>query len=224
MIDYSKYKLGIKKKSKLGSKEDVAKMAAPKLVQILYNILHIGPRLILRSVYMVMRANIVTRILSALVLVIFDTISLIRKRISFKQFCINVTLALMLLIGGTTGWYAGESIAGILFENVVIGIIVSIIFAGLFGFALGAITEKIFKRFVKDDAAHMLEICNDVFCELAQKYSLTPEQAETACTTITIDASTIRNMYATKDKASYAKTLIEPRLSVIGNSSKKQEE
>ena len=214
-IDYNQYKLSAKKKSKIGSKADIAKMAAPKAAQFLYNFLHIGPRLVLRSAYMLLRANIVTRILSSIVLVTFDTVSFIRKRISLRQYIINVGLALMLMLGGTAGWYGGSYVIGIFIENAVLGIIAGIIGAGLLGFVLGAIWEKIISIFVKDDTTAMLEICQEVFCRLAKEYSLNANQAQQAAETIKIDTNIVRQMYISQDKTTFACELIEPQLKEI---------
>jgi len=215
-IDYTQYQLTVKKQSKLSSKEDIAKLAAPKLAQVVFNILQIGPRIILRSAYMILRANIITRIISAVVLMVFDSISFARKRISLRQYFINVTLALMLLFGGTAGWYAGEYfVAWVLIENAVLTIIICIIGAGLFGWAAGFVTEKIINRFFKDDSHDMLVICNNVFCELATEYNLSPEQAEEAAESILINKSVVRAMYAAKDKNAFAHGLIEPSLKKI---------
>jgi len=214
-IDYKKYKLNVKKKSKVGSKEDLVKMAAPKAAQVLYNIVTIGPRLILRSAFQLLRANIITRILSAIVLVSIDTYLFVRKRISLKQYLINVALAALLLVGGTAGWYAGQNVGYILFQNAVIGIIAGVIGAGVLGFGFGAVFEKIIGKFVKDDTADMLEICNGVFCNLAEKYDLTEEQAEKVVEALQLDPPTIRKMYASPDKTTFACELIEPCLKEI---------
>ena len=208
-MDYSKYKLQVKKKSKFGSKDDVVRMVAPKAAQVVYNILTIGPRLILRSVYMVMRVNIVTRLISVLILLVFDTYSLLRKRISVKQFLINVSLALMLLIGGTAGWYGGQGILAYFFDSIVIAIIGGIIGAAALGLLFGGLLEKIIKKFFTDDTQDMLEICNKVFCELAQDYKLDETQAEKACESIEIDSTTIKKMYASADKIAYARGVMK---------------
>jgi len=215
-IDYTQYQLTMRKQSKLSSKEDIAKLAAPKLAQVLFNVLHVGPRIILRSAYMILRANIITRIISAAVLMIFDTISFVRKRISLRQYFINITLALSLLFGGTAGWYAGEYFAAwVMIENVVLGFVVAIIGAGLFGWAAGFLAEKVINRFFKDDSHDMLVICNQVFCELAQKYQLSPEQAEKAVGDILINKTVVRQMYSSLDKAAFAHELISPCLKEI---------
>lgn len=221
-IDYNKFKLNIKKKSKVGSKEDLAKMAAPKAAQVLYNIVTIGPRLIMRSAFQLLRANIITRIISAVVLVSIDTFLFVRKQISPKQYVINVAMAALLLVGGTAGWYGGQNMGYVLFENAVIGIIAGVIGAGVLGFALSSVFEKIIGKFVKDDTKDMLEICNDVFCELAIKYQLTEEQAQKATETILLDGATVRKMYAAKDKKAIACQFIEPCLQEISKKIKEQ--
>ncbi|MCL2236250.1 MAG: hypothetical protein FWB98_07415 [Defluviitaleaceae bacterium] len=216
-IDYKKFKLGVKKKSKVGSKEDLAKMAAPKAAQVLYNIVTIGPRLIMRSAFQLLRANIITRIISAVVLVSIDTYLFVRKRISLKQYIINVAMAALLLVGGTLGWYRGQELGYILFENAVIGIIAGVIGAGVLGFVFSAIFEKIIGKFVKDDTKDMLDICNGVFCDLAEKYELTEEQAQKVAETVLLDAATVRKMYAAKDKTAIACEFIEPCIKEIKN-------
>jgi signal transduction histidine kinase len=207
--DYSKYRLSVKKKSKLGSKEGVVKMAAPKMAQVLFNILHIGPRLIMRSVYMVLRANIVTRLISAAVLIVFDTVLFVRKLISLKQFCINLVLALMLLLGGTWGWYLGGNIVELFTDNVIIGIIGGIAGAGVLGVVLGSVVEIIIKAFVKDDADDMLEICNEKLCEMLTANELNEKQCESVVANVEITASDIREMYKSGDRAQFACGLIE---------------
>ncbi|MCL2350645.1 MAG: hypothetical protein FWC67_04095, partial [Defluviitaleaceae bacterium] len=139
----------------------------------------------------------------------------VKRRISWKQFAINVSLALMLLVGGTAGWYAGQGIIARFFESTVIAIIGGIIGAAILGVALGGILEKVIKKFVRDDTEDMLEICNRVFCELAENYELNDEQAQTACERIEIKAADVRKMYASSDKNAYAQGLIEPCLKDI---------
>ena len=90
----------------------------------------------MRSAFQLLRTNIITRIISAVVLVSIDTYLFIRKQISLKQYIINVTMAALLLVGGTAGWYGGQNVGYVLFENAVIGIIAGVIGAGILGFAL----------------------------------------------------------------------------------------
>jgi len=209
-------KLKPAKKSKVGSASDIARLAAPKAAQVLYNALRIGPRLILRSTFELLRANMITRALSAVVLLAIDSVSLIKKRISKKQFVINVMLALMLLVGGTAGWYLGNNVvAWMLIENAVIGIIAGIIGAGVLGAGLGMIWEKIIGLFVKDDTCDMIVICNNVFAALAQDYLLNEDEARRTTENVRITPRVVQDMYAKKDKIAFAASIIAPEMDKI---------
>jgi len=85
----------------------VLKLAAPKVVTAGVNVMRMGPRIILRSTVELMRANLLTRILSCVTILVFDIFDLSRKRISKSQFTVNVILSLLLVVGGTIGWNFG---------------------------------------------------------------------------------------------------------------------
>lgn len=212
------FKLSIEKKSKVGSTSDLARVAAPKLAQILYNILRVGPRVILRSAFELLRANTITRILSAVVLVSIDTVSLIRGRISKKQYIINLILAVMLMVGGTAGWVLGSQAASlIVIENVALGIITGLAGAGILGAALAYSWEKFVKTFIKDDTASMLEICGRVFESMAHEYNLSEEEVYDAKELIKIYSPTMCDMYSQKDRVSFARRIIEPPILTVVN-------
>ncbi|MCL2618492.1 MAG: hypothetical protein FWD98_05515 [Defluviitaleaceae bacterium] len=207
---YSGIRLCLHKKSKLGGTKDIAKMAAPKAAQVVYNALRVGPRVILRSAFELLRANTITRILSAAVLLSIDTYALARGRISRKQYVINVTLALMLLVGGTAGWYLGNNIAALVVaEGVVLSILAGIAGAGVLGATLGSFAERLIGMFFKDDTADMLDICNKVFAETAAKYALSREEACEAADMVQIGTEDIRRMYASDNKQAFACELVE---------------
>ena len=207
----SHLQLCLKKKTKIGSPGDLAKIAAPKTAQFLYNAMRVGPRVILRSAFELLRANTITRVLSAVVLLSIDTVSLVRGRISRKQYVINVSLACMLLVGGTAGWILGSHVVSlILIENVVIGIIAGLIGAGAVGALLGVIGDRIIRLFFKDDTTEMLDIFNLVFAELVTAANLTEAEIEEARDGIVIDTQVIREMFISKDRPAFARNFIEP--------------
>ena len=214
--DYSKIKLCVRKKSKKANSSDVFRLVGPKAAQVFYNALRVGPRVIMRSIFELLRANIITRVLSAAVLLSIDTVALKRKRISIKQYFINVILALMLLVGGTLGWYLGiDAVARVIAEGVALSIIAGLAGAGIFAVALGALWEKIAGLYIKDDAADMLEICNQVFYELAAKYCLSEKEAREGADNININNMALRNMYASTEREAFAVSLMEPYLQKI---------
>ena len=205
------YRLSVQKKAKLANPGDIARLAAPKAAQVLYNILSMGPRVILRSAFELLRANMVTRILSAVILISFDTFSLLRGRISWKQYVINLVLALLLLVGGTAGWVIGNDVIGaVLLENMVLGIIAGVVGAGLVGGLLGAAWEYGVKLFLSDDSEDMLEICTCVFAELCEKCSLNTSETTEAKLLLHLDARLMSEMFSQKDRDAFARRLIEP--------------
>ena len=201
----------VKKKSKIANAQDIVKLAAPKTVQFLYNFVTIGPRVILRSVFQLLRANTITRILSCIVLLSIDTVSLIRKRISLKQYIINVSLALMLLIGGTAGWVFGGYLVGMtLIENAVVGILAALIGAGTLGAALAYIWEKFILLFIKGDTEEMLEIFNFEFYTEVTANCLDEDEIAIARDSIELTPEVTSEMFVCDDKKDFAKSIICP--------------
>ena len=207
----AQYELKMKKKSKLASKDDVAKLAGSKAIQVLFNIVSIGPRIILRSAFQLLRANIITRLLSVIFLVVVDAISLVKGRISRKQFAINVGMALMLLVGGTAGWNLGTAaINQILIENVVLGLFGGILGAGIFGAVLGTIWEKIVGKFVTDDAHEMMCILNQEFNEMVNEYNIDSTTAEQLVEEIEIDVKTLRSIFSSTAREESCREILCP--------------
>ena len=203
----------IKKKSKIADKQDLIKIAAPKTVQFLYNLVSIGPRVIMRSVFQLLRANTITRILTCAVLLSIDTISLVKKKISLKQYIINVSLALMLLIGGTFGWVFGGYLVGMaLIENAAIGIIAALIGAGVFGAASGFFWERFISLFIKGDTEEMLEIFNHEFYAVVTAFRLDEKEIANARDLIELTPDVTGEMFACMDKREFAKSIIYPAI------------
>ena len=201
----------IKKKSKVANKQDIIKIAAPKTVQFLYNLISIGPRVIMRSVFQLLRANTITRILTCVVLLSIDTVSLLRKRISLKQYLINVSLALMLLIGGTAGWIFGGYLVGMTFiENAAIGIIAALIGAGILGGAAGYLWERFISFFLKGDTEEMLEIFNYEFYHEVTANNLDEDEIALARDSIELTPEVTNEMFVSEDKKNFAKSIICP--------------
>ena len=208
----------IKKKSKIANTQDLIKIAAPKSVQFLYNLISIGPRVIMRSVFQLLRANTITRILSCVVLLSIDTVSLVRKRISLKQYLINVSLALMLLIGGTAGWVFGGYLIGMtLIENAAIGIIAALIGAGVFGGMFGIIGERIISLFIKGDTEEMLEIFNYEFYKEVTANRLEESEISIVRDSIELTPEVASEMFAREDKRDFAKSIICPAIEKLKN-------
>jgi len=178
---------------------------------MLYNAMRVGPRLILRSAFELLRANMITRVISVAVLLFIDKFSLLKGRISLKQFVINVTLALMLLVGGTAGWVLGSHVLSLLVESLVLGIIAGLIGAGILSAVLSFVVNKIIHLFVQDDTEDMLDIYNQCFAALAKEHMLNQDEICTAADNICMSKDLIREIFTEKtDRVSFACAKLEP--------------
>jgi len=203
-------KLAIQNK-KIGNANDLARLAAPKTAQMLYNAMRVGPRLILRSAFELLRANMITRVISVVVLLAIDKFSLIKGRISVKQFIINVTLALMLLVGGTAGWFLGSQALSMVMESLVLGILAGLIGAGLLSAGLSFLVNRIIHLFVKDDTEDMLDIYNQCFAALAEEHALNEDEICTAADNICMSKEHVRDIFSEKtDRMAFACSKLEP--------------
>jgi len=217
----SAFKLVIQKK-KIGSANEIARLAAPKTAQMLYNAVRVGPRLILRSAFELLRANMITRVISVVVLLVIDKFSLITGRISVKQFIINVTLALMLLVGGTAGWMLGSHALSLIMESLILGIIAGIVGAGVLSAVIGFVVNRVIHLFVQDDTEDMLDIYSQSFATLAQEHLLNNEEIEMAVDEIGMSKELVRDIFTNKtDRTAFARTTLTP--SVVAVAEKRPE-
>jgi len=204
-------KLEILKKKGVNA-NDIARLAAPKTAQMLYNALQVGPRLILRSAFQLLRANMVTRVISVVVLLIIDKFSLIRGRISLKQFIINVTLALMLLVGGTAGWMLGSHALSLIMESLILGIIAGVIGAGILSAGLSWVVNRVIHLFTTDDTEDMLGIYTQVFAIMAEEYKLNNDEIEAAKDNINMCKQLIRDLFISRNKLAFAGEAVAPHV------------
>ena len=199
-------------KKKVGGAGEIARLAAPKTAQMLYNTLRVGPRLILRSAFELLRANMVTRVISVVVLLAIDKFSLIKGRISVKQFAINVTLALMLLVGGTAGWVLGSHALSLLVESLVLGILAGIVGAGILSAGLSFAVNRIIHLFVTDDTEDMLDIYSQCFAVLAEEHGLNEDEICTVIDEIGMSRQMVRELFVAEDKPAFARAALEPHV------------
>ena len=197
------------KKSKIGNKEELAKITASKLAPMFFNIIQLGPRMILRGVFNLMRANIVTRLISVVVLLVFDIYNLAKHKMSKNQFIINVILALSLLIGGTIGWTGGQYAVNVVIENITLAILGGVIGAGVLGGLFGGLVEKIIHRFIKSDFHEMLQIYNKEFVNLCKEYNINRFELASLLEMITITPYDLKTLFLREDRESYAYNYLE---------------
>jgi hypothetical protein len=193
------------------NKGNLAKLIFPKLATMAMNMISIGPRVILRYAFQILRTNIWTRIISTLLLISFDLYNFARKKISKKQLVINLILSAMLLIGGTTGWIFGtNSVYGIVAENTVIWIVAGLIGAGVLSSVFDITCKKILGRFLKSDVEDMVELINEEFECMAVEHGCDEEEANAIASGINLTEKTCLNCFCKDDKKKYARELLSP--------------
>ena len=189
----------------------LVKMVLPKASAVLVNLIQMGPRVLLRSAFQVLRANIVTRIVSAIVILVIDLYSFAKRKISLKQLIINIILSCMLLIGGTVGWNAGTNVVvGVVAENTVIWILAGIVGAGVLGSVLDSLCKKILSRFIRSDVEDMVRLINVKFEEMVAEQGMSDEEAERVAEKIKVDKKICVHCFQKSDRNKFVRELLEP--------------
>jgi len=190
------------KKVIITKKDTAAKMIAPKVATAFTNLIRMGPRIVLRSTVELLKANLITRIIGCLSLLLIDLIDLFRKRISRVQFVKNILLSALLVLSGALGWELGTRWLSVeLAAIVAVEVVVGLIGAGLLSFGTNWIACKVADKYVKSDADQMWEILDPIIIELPEN------EQEFIRENITL--SCLKKMYASEDKEVFGLELIE---------------
>ncbi|MCL1862701.1 MAG: hypothetical protein FWF78_03945 [Defluviitaleaceae bacterium] len=188
------------KKFLANKKDQGLKIIAPKVVTGLANIMRLGPRMIFRSTMELLRANLITRILSCVTLLVVDVYDLLRRRISRTQFVKNVILSALLVVSGTIGWYWGSAWIVLEFLGGFVDIVGGIIGAAILSFLSNYVLDKASAKVIETDAQKMWKIIDPHLTGLSD------DEAEEIRDGIT--CTCLKKMYASEDRQSYAADLI----------------
>ena len=193
------------------NKGNFVKLIFPKIATMMINLLSIGPRVILRSAFQILRTNIWTRVISTVLLISFDLYSFVRKRISKKQLVINLILSATLLIGGSAGWLFGtNSISTVVAENTVLWIIAGLAGAGVFSAVFDKICRKMLGKFLKSDVDDMLDMINEEFECMIIEREIDDDRANAIANKIEISDQTCLRCFCSKDKKKCVRELLTP--------------
>jgi len=193
------------------NKGNFVKLVFPKFATIVINFLSIGPRVILRSAFQILRTNIWTRLISTVLLVSFDLYSFARKKISKKQLVINLILSATLLIGGSAGWVFGtNSVSAIVAENTVLWIMAGIAGAGILSSIFDKICRKILGKFLKSDVEDIVDMINEEFECMVNEHSIGDDQADAIAATIQISDQTCLRCFCSKNQKKRVRDLLMP--------------
>jgi len=165
-----------------------------------------------------LRGNLVTGVVTTLVISSVDFVRLFQGKVSGAQVFKNVATTGASVAGGTGGWMGGAA-AGTALGSVVpvIGTTVGGIIGGIAGALAGGVaaqkaSEVVLDSFIEDDAKEMLRIVEKVFGEIAVEYLLTENEAEEVIEEFKSRydiPELLRDMYASNDRHSFAKRKIK---------------
>ena len=188
--------IAVKKLKGLTNPDTLLRMTLPKATTVVFNFIMGGFSVALRSAVTLLRATVVTRILSALTILALDIYGLVRKRISVVQFVRNVVLSILLIFFGTVGWNIGAG----WFAIEIIG---GLIGAGIMGTFIPMGFEKVIDRYVQSDEKKMMEIVDEVLvsCDCPEKEQ---EQIKKK-----ISPGKLKLMFASSDRQEYARQMVE---------------
>ena len=175
-----------------------------------------------------LRGNIVTGIVTTIVLSSADFVRLFDGRVSGAQVFKNVTTTAAGVAGGTGGWMGGAAAGAAIGSAIpIIGTAVGGIIGGIFGSIAGgsaasAVASGILDSFIEDDAKEMLRIVENIFGDLAFDYVLNKQEAEIIIGKIQkMDLPDfLRDMYASKNRRDFARVRIEPMIEEIAKNRK----
>ena len=176
-------------------KDTFLKLVLPNVVKVGINFVQSGFNIAFRSIVHLLRATLITRVLSAITIFIIDLHGFIHGKISRTQLFVNITLSFILVIAGTIGWNIGLGWFGIEIIGGILG-------AAFFGTIVSWLMSKFIQIFIKTDNQKMMEIVNKV---LEDYPSISKEDVTEKCT-----PKLLKEMFKSEDKMAYVK------LNIIG--------
>ena len=195
----------------------------PKAAAVIVNAGRIGTAPIygaaaMKSASKLLRGNIVTGTITLVIFTVPDIYNYFRGRISGKQLIKNIAPTAVGIGGGFAGAAAGAT-AGAALGTIVPGVgnLIGGAIGGLAGAIGGAIAgqagaDAIADLIAEDDADEMLDILNREFQNIAEEYLVNSEEAQAVANKLQeqISANTLKDMYASRDRHTFAKNIIEP--------------
>ena len=210
-----------------GATDWVVQQMGPKAAAWIANGLRSGNAIYgaaaMNHVSKLLRGNVVTGVVTTLVISSVDFVRMFQGRCSGAQLFKNVASTASGVAGGTGGWMAGAAGGAAVGSAIpVIGTAAGGIIGGLLGaFAGGtaanAAANAILDEFIEDDAKEMLDIVKNVFGELAFDYLLNEEEAEAVIDEFKSEdvPDFLRDMYAASSRRVFAKDKFEPMIQDI---------
>jgi hypothetical protein len=197
----------------IGGAEGLIRKAAPQTLTFTVNVVRTGFRAIIQRIGALMSANLITRVISSVALMIIDVQNYMRGRISKTQLFIDLTNTLLMIVGGVIGWFAGIAvIERYVSGNFFVGVGGGFIGGSILGIIFTKIASKILNRFIENDEIKILKIVEVVFRELVVEYLINTIEAEGLLVIITrrLKGATVKAIHAAPDRAAAARVILEP--------------
>lgn len=206
----------------VSSSEQIVSLMGPKASALLVNALKSGQNIYgaaaMKSAAKLLRGNVVTSVVTGVLLESFDIADIFRGRISGKQLFKNSLGTASTVAGGGAGWLGGATV------GAAIGSVVPIIgttIGGAVGGFVGAtgsgmiankVTKKVSDYFLEDDAEEMVRIIESRFSEIANDYLLNRKEVEEIVDDLqkSLTANILKKMYASKSRIEFVNELIIP--------------
>lgn len=172
----------------------------------------------MNNVSKLLRGNVVTGVVTTLVISSVDFARMFQGRCSGAQLFKNITSTASGVAGGTGGWMAGAAGGAAIGSAIPLigtaagGIIGGLIGAFAGGTAANAAASAILDSFIEDDAKEMLRIVERVFGDLAFNYLLNENEAGSVINEFKkCDIPDfLRDMYASEERSVFAEQKFEP--------------
>ncbi len=201
----------IKKK---GAKAVVKKMAGSVTKKAAYS------SIAAKKAITLLNANVVTGAIVTGVMSSVDIVRTIKGQMSPAQLFKNVSKTAASVAGSIVGLVVGGGI-GFTIPNVSTAVISLI--GGIIGLILGSIVatkvvKKLLDFVIKDDAVKMVEIFNEQLVDLSEQYLLNERELQQVLhdfNEIYNMPQELRKMFATDDRAAFARSMIEKELDRI---------
>ena len=208
----------------ISSSDTIVNILGPKASAVLVNSLRSGGNIYgaaaMKSASKLLRGNIITSVVTGVILETVDFVNIFQGRISGKQLVKNIARTAAGVAGGAAGWTAGVASAGAAGAAIgsilpglgtVIGGSVGVFIGGIAG-AMGggaaatAIVNTSIGAFVEDDANEMVQIIEQRFSILASNYLLSKNEADNVVIVMQskLSGSALKDMYASSEYETFA--------------------
>lgn len=163
------------------------------------------------NVSKLLRGNVVTGVVTTLVLSSGDVTRLVRGRMSGEQFAKNVTTTAAGVAGGAGGYAIGAGIGTAIFPGL--GTIVGGLVGGfLAGSAASSVSQSTLDLLIEDDSSTSIKVLESELMTLSFDYLLSESEIQVVLVKLQSQnfESELRDIYASKDRSTHAQSILEP--------------